>query len=105
MSTLHTHILVLGFIFFILVLLLENSFKLSQFKSFKGWIITYNLGFVYLISTILYRGILQVMGSDFSGLSHIAGLGHAILCVSLIWFVFIVNKSIKQVEDTQKIDV
>ena len=55
----------------------------------------YNLGLLYLIITLSIRGILQVIGSDFVGLSHIAGLGHAILGVSLVWFFAIVNKELK----------
>lgn len=91
----HAHVLTLGFIFFIIVLLLEKNFNISNIKGFKSWIITYNIGLLYLISTLVYRGILQVNNSDFAGLSHIAGLGHAILGVSLVWFVIIVNKALK----------
>lgn len=98
LSLAHTHVFVLGFIFFILVLLLEKNFNISKIKNFKIWIISYNIGLIYLIFTLVFRGILQVNNSDFAGLSHIAGLGHAILGVSLIWFVTIVNKAIKNSE-------
>lgn len=94
----HSHVLVLGFVFFIIVLLLEKNFFISRIKNFKAWIITYNIGLIYLISVLVFRGILQVQGSDFAGLSHIAGLGHAILGISLIWFSVIVNKSVKLYE-------
>ena len=43
LSIIHTHILTFGFIFFILVLLLEKNFKLSQNKNFKKWCIFYNI--------------------------------------------------------------
>ena len=99
LSATHTHALVLGFIFFIIVLLLEKNFFISKIKSFKIWLVTYNVGLIYLLSTLVYRGILQVQGVDFSGLSHIAGLGHAVLGISLIWFVVIVNKAIKNYEE------
>lgn len=39
---------------------------------------------------------MQVLGTDFAGLSHIAGLGHAMIGIAMIWFVVIVNKSIKE---------
>jgi hypothetical protein len=96
LTVVHTHALTLGFIFFILVLLLENNFKLSENKGFKGWCILYNVSLIYLLGTLTARGILQVLGNDFVGLSHIAGLGHVLLSVALIWFVIIVNKSIKE---------
>ena len=99
LSITHTHALVLGFIFFIIVLLLERNFFISKIKNFKAWLVTYNIGLIYLLSTLVYRGILQVKGIDFNGLSHIAGLGHAILGISLIWFVVIVNKGIKTYEE------
>ena len=99
LSITHTHALVLGFIFFIIVLLLERNFFISKVKNFKAWLVTYNVGLIYLLSTLVYRGILQVKGIDFNGLSHIAGLGHAFLGISLIWFVVIVNKGIKTYEE------
>lgn len=95
LKSVHTHTLVLGFLFFIIVLLLEKNFTISNNKSFNKWIILYNLGLLYLIITLSIRGILQVIGSDFVGLSHIAGLGHAILGISLVWFLAIVNKELK----------
>lgn len=65
LGLLHAHALVLGFVFFILVLLLEKNFEVSKIKNFKTWLITYNIGLIYLLS---------VNNTDFAGLSHIAGL-------------------------------
>ena len=98
LKSVHTHTLVLGFLFFIIVLIVlkkKKNFTISNNKSFNKWIVLYNLGLLYLIITLSIRGILQVIGSDFVGLSHIAGLGHAILGVSLVWFLAIVNKELK----------
>lgn len=88
----HTHTLVLGFIFLLIVLLLDKSFNLSANKHFTKWLLVYNIGVISLIGTIVARGILEVLGSDFAGLSHIAGTGHAILGISLIWFMLILKK-------------
>lgn len=95
LSSAHTHVLVLGFIFFLIVLLLEKNFALSKIKNFDKWVILYNVGLLYSIVTLVSRGVLQVNGADFAGLSHIAGLGHAILGIALIWFTIILNKAIK----------
>ena len=73
-----------------------KNFKISKSKGFKSWCILYNISLIYLLITLTARGILQVLGNDFAGLSHIAGLGHALLAVALIWFVVIVNKSINE---------
>ncbi len=95
----HTHVLMLGFMFFMIVLLLEKNFNISSIKGFKSWLIIYNVGFIYFISTLVFRGVLQVNNSDFDGLSHIAGLGHVILGISLCWFAVIVNKSLKNYDN------
>ncbi|MCX0388019.1 DUF2871 domain-containing protein [Clostridium perfringens] len=95
LSIIHTHILTFGFIFFILVLLLEKNFKLSQNKNFKKWCIFYNISLIYLVVTFTIRGTFQVLGHDFVGLNHIAGLSHVLLSIALIWFTIICNKAIK----------
>lgn len=95
LSAVHTHAITLGFIFFILVLLLENNFGLSKVKHFGKWMVLYNVSLVYVLGTFTARGIMQVLETDFAGLSHIAGLGHAMIGITMIWFVVIVNKAIK----------
>ncbi|EEH98488.1 DUF2871 domain-containing protein [Clostridium tertium] len=96
LSVVHTHSITLGFIFFILVLLLEKNFGLSKIKHFSKWLVLYNVSLIYVLGTFTARGIMQVLGTDFAGLSHIAGLGHAMIGIAMIWFVVIVNKSIKE---------
>lgn len=91
----HSHALVLGFLFFLVVLLLEKNFQISEVKHFGKWLIAHNVALIYMLSTLVARGILQVTGGEFAGLSHIAGLGHALLGASLVWFLVILNKSVK----------
>ncbi|MGL5379531.1 DUF2871 domain-containing protein [Clostridium sp.] len=95
LSAVHTHTLVLGFLFFLIVLLLEKNFVLSKVKHFGKWIVFYNVSLIYVIGALVARGVLQVTGGEFAGLSHIAGLGHALLGAALIWFVVIINKAVK----------
>ena len=94
LSATHTHALVLGFIFFLVIVILEKVFTISNIKHFNIWLITYNIGLLYLISTLVARGILEVLNKDFVGLPHIAGTSHAILGLSLIWFMIILKESI-----------
>ena len=91
----HTHLLVLGFIFFLVVLILDQLFKLSQYRGSKAWFIAYHVGFVATVATMVARGIAQVKGFDIAGLSHMAGLAHAILGITLVWFMIILGKGIK----------
>ncbi|MGL5149471.1 MAG: DUF2871 domain-containing protein [Clostridium sp.] len=94
LASVHTHILVLGFVFLLIVLVLEKQFTLTLDKIFHKWFIVYNVSFIYMIGTLVARGTLEVLGKDMAGLSHIAGLGHALLGVSLIWFMIIVKKKV-----------
>ena len=94
LSAAHTHTLVLGFIFFLILIILEKLFSISNTKYFTGWLITYSIGLLSLISTLIVRGILEVLNKDFIGLPHIAGTAHAIFGISLIWFMIILKKSI-----------
>lgn len=95
LSAAHTHTLVLGFLFFLILMILDKCFNISLNKHFNKWLISYNFGVLALIGTLVTRGILEVLSSDFAGLSHMAGLGHAILGASLIWFMFILKKEAK----------
>lgn len=91
----HTHILVLGFVFFLVVLLLEKNLGISNLKSAKAWLITYQVALVTVVATMVARGVAQVKGFEIAGLSHMAGASHALLGVALIWFMILLGKAIK----------
>lgn len=92
----HPHALMLGFLFFMILAIISTLSDLKHIKGFNICYISYNFGLMLTLVTFLWRGILQVKGLDFNGLNHIAGLGHAILGGSLIWFMFIIQKSLKE---------
>ncbi|MFI8707838.1 DUF2871 domain-containing protein [Bacillus sp. NPDC077411] len=92
---LHTHVLVLGFIFFLLALALSKLFAVHEAKSFNMWFIVYNLGLVLTVGSMATRGLLQLNGTDFKGLSHIAGMSHTIIGIALVWFMILLKKSFK----------
>ncbi|MHA0855326.1 DUF2871 domain-containing protein [Paenibacillus sp. CMAA1364] len=95
MVAVHTHILVLGFLFFLIALILAKLFHIHEAKSFGAWYIVYNVGLLISVGTLATRGMLQINGGDISFLPHIAGLGHTILSASFIWFLLILGKRIK----------
>lgn len=95
LAFLHTHALVLGTMLFLIVLLFEYVIKISDYKKFNWWLIVYNIGFSGLLITMFIRGTGQVLSWELSGFNHIAGLFHAILGVSLLWFFVILGKKIK----------
>ncbi|HFJ9441845.1 hypothetical protein CON07_08910 [Bacillus sp. AFS094611] len=91
----HTHVLVLGFVFCLIALALCKVFHVQETKSFRAWFVVYNVGLIFTIATMLWRGLLQVNGTDFNGLSHMAGLGHVIISIGLVWFMILLKKSVK----------
>lgn len=87
LSVLHTHLLILGMFFFLIVLLLDNAFHLSAEKNFKKFYIFYNSGFGLTVLMMIIHGIMQVLGkSDHAAISGMAGLGHIILSVGIFFF-------------------
>lgn len=92
---LHTHILVLGFLFFLIALILGKLFQVHEAKSFNAWYLAYNLGLLITIGAMATRGMLQMNGTDISFLPHIAGLGHTILGAGFVWLMILLGKRVK----------
>ncbi|PFN09261.1 MULTISPECIES: DUF2871 domain-containing protein [Bacillus cereus group] len=95
LNLLHTHVLVLGFLFFLIAFALSKSFAFHEAKGFNMWFIFYNIGLILTVSSLAARGLLQINGTDLKGLSHMAGMSHSIIGVSLVWFMILLKKSYK----------
>ncbi|MET3564478.1 uncharacterized membrane protein (DUF373 family) [Enterococcus rotai] len=97
LSVLHTHALILGMFFFLIVLLLEKNFQLTKEKNYKKFYIIYNIGLGVTLLMMVIRGILQVLGSpESAAISGIAGLGHIIITVGLAYFFQVLFKAVKE---------
>ena len=97
LSVLHTHYFVLGMLFFLLLLLLEKNFAFSTAKSNKI-LLFYNIGLNTTVAMLFARGITQVLNMPLSSgqdaaISGIAGLGHIILGVSIIYILLEIKKA------------
>lgn len=98
LSGLHTHVLVLGMFFFIIVLILEKLFELTKNKRFNGFFITYNIGLVLTVVMMAVRGYVEVLKLDIStmidsSISGIAGLGHIIMAIAyVLFFLILLNR-------------
>lgn len=87
LSVLHTHTLVLGMLFFLIVLQLETNFKLSQQKYFQRFYLFFNAGLIITLGMLLLHGTLTVLGyPDSAAISGIAGIGHLLLTIGLGFF-------------------
>lgn len=96
LSTLHTHILVLGMFFFLIVLLLEKNFQLTQHKNYKKFYALYNSGLGITLLVMIIHGTLTVLGdSSGAAISGIAGLGHIILTIGLGYFFNVLFGSVE----------
>lgn len=87
LSVLHTHTLILGMFFFLIVLLLEKNFKIMEQKHAGKFYLFYNIGLGITLLMLLVHGTMMVLGyEDSAAISGIAGLGHIIMTVGLGFF-------------------
>lgn len=94
LSVLHTHILILGFVFLLLAGLVSYVTGLGTSRRYGAWLGLYQVGLLGTTAALAARGVLQVQGRDFAGLPHISGLFHVILGVALIWFMVMAVRKI-----------
>lgn len=60
--TIHTHLLVLGFFFFVIITLLEKVFSITKQKPYRLFFETYNVGLLVSIIIIAYRSFGEIFG-------------------------------------------
>ncbi|WP_371327265.1 DUF2871 domain-containing protein [Corynebacterium sp. HMSC08A12] len=98
LSVVHTHLLVLGFIMFLVFLALEKLFGLSRNKkSFQAFYWLYNAGILTTVAMMIWHGSLTVLGKESNAMiSGIAGLGHICITVGLVVFVVLLGGAIKE---------
>lgn len=87
LSVVHTHFLVLGMLFFVLLLPLEKVFGLSGSKLFNWFFWIYNVGLIWTVGFLTFNGTNTVLGNTTSpAIAGISGFGHVILTVAFILF-------------------
>ncbi|WP_433526250.1 DUF2871 domain-containing protein [Nocardia pseudovaccinii] len=96
LGVVHTHVLALGMLFFLIVLALEKQFTLSARKSLYGWFFwLYNIGLAITVAAMTLHGTLTVLGkSSGEAIALGAGVGHILLTAGLILFFITLGKSI-----------
>ena len=99
LSLLHTHLLTLGMVFFLIVLSLEAIFKMSEQKTFKWFLVIYNIGLILSAILMAVRGFFQVQGTELSkgidaSISGMSGVGHILLSIGLILFFISLKRCI-----------
>ncbi|MGO2036151.1 MAG: DUF2871 family protein [Brevibacterium sp.] len=91
----HDHRRPLGFIVLLIVLVLDKVFGLSGTKLFSWFFWTYNAGVVLTSATMVWHGMLTVLGQESSAMiAGIAGLGHIALSVGMVLLFLALRKKI-----------
>jgi hypothetical protein len=93
LAVMHTHLLALGMLVMLIVLALEKLFGLSKTKWFNLFYWHYNGGLLLTVAMMLVIGIRDVAGQTSTPmLDGIAGLGHIIITVALVFFFVALGK-------------
>ncbi|OPX49500.1 DUF2871 domain-containing protein [Clostridium thermobutyricum] len=97
----HTHILILGFLIFLMLTLFERVFNISKNKWFNKFFVVYNIGLILTTVMFFVIGIAQVKGNNIGpAMNGISGLGHVIITVGFV-FLFMVLKDQLFLEDKE----
>ena len=99
LSVMHTHYFMLGMVMFLLMLLLEKQFALTNGKTGRV-LLVYHAGLNLTGVMFLIRGVVQVMGTPLSSgvnaaISGMAGIGHILLGVSMVLLLVQIKKSVR----------
>lgn len=99
LSTLHTHLLVLGLLFFLVLLALGATLRVYEHKQFNLFFWIYNAGVLWTTSMMAYKGIAEVQDPNFKlspMMSGLSGIGHILITVGLFLLFVVLKKQIKK---------
>lgn len=101
LGKLHTHLFILGMVVYLLVALFALLTTVEEQKSFRLFMLLYNIGLPLTTLMMLLRGVSQVLGMVLSrkmdaALSGMAGMGHILLGTGLILLLTSLKKSAKK---------
>lgn len=99
LGVVHTHLFLLGMVFFLIAVLFQINVDLMSHKNFKKFYIIYNLGVVVMVIMLIVRGVTQVQGLELSrgldaAISGIAGIGHILVGIGMIFYFMMLKKLI-----------
>ncbi len=98
LSVIHTHYFLLGMVFFLLLLLLEKNFSFTNVKTMRI-LAVYHIGLNLTAVMFAVRGVTQVLETALSSgidaaISGIAGIGHILLGVSMVFLLVQIRRSV-----------
>lgn len=93
LSVVHTHYLMLGMVFFLMLVLLENNFHFIDNKVRK-YLLFYHIGLNLTAVMLVIRGVVQVLSLDAS-IAVLIGIAHLILGISMVLVLISIRNCIK----------
>lgn len=96
LGVVHTHLLALGFLVFLIILALEKLFVISESPKLFGWFFwLYNIGLLVTVAMLVWHGSLTVLGENSNAMiAGIAGLGHILLTAGLVIFLVALRRAV-----------
>lgn len=93
----HTHLFLLGMVMFLLAALFAAHLPLERMRTFKPFLVVYNIGVPLTVIMLIVRGIPQVLGMELSrgmdaAVSGIAGIGHILTGVGIVLLFLALHK-------------
>lgn len=94
----HTHLLVLGFIPFLIFMALERLFTMSRARASYRWFLgLYHSGLIITAAMLITHGILTVLGKESNAaIAGIAGIGHILLTAAFVMLFIVLRKAVKR---------
>lgn len=93
LSVVHTHYLILGMVFFLLLVLVEKNYSFINDKVRK-YLLLYHIGLNLTVVMLVVRGVVQVLSLDVSSVV-LFGIAHLILGISMVLVLFSIGNCIK----------
>ncbi|MGL5439628.1 MAG: DUF2871 domain-containing protein [Filifactoraceae bacterium] len=98
LSYVHTHLFVLGMIFFLIIAsFINKDSSLVKDKLFDRFFTLYNIALSMMVTMLIIRGVVQVINIELtaamdSAISGIAGISHILITISLTMFFYLLKK-------------
>lgn len=96
----HTHLFLLGMMVFLIVALFAERYDLEGQKSFRLFLLLYNIGVPLTAVMLAVRGMIRVLGTALSSgadaaISGLAGIGHILTGIGIILLLLSLKKAAK----------
>lgn len=102
LSVVHTHLFLMGMVFFLAAALMEGRLEITKSRKFKAFFGLYNGGVILTSVMLAARGVMQVMSMPMTAaldgaISGLAGVGHILTGAGIVLFFIILRERTREV--------